>query len=158
MDAGEDIGQPCLRGQAIHLGRFDQGHGAGQRFGACIPSSNDSCRIEVICGGSIRCKTAALRSCEYPTSSSYLAPQQLERILQGRTTSLTLGALTMSWLRGTCFRRSERTGASLIGFPLISTALISSVPASISTRRDWLWLTARLQSRRSRYHDISPAM
>jgi len=39
VDAVEDIGEVGLRIEAIHFCGFDDGHGAGERFSACIGAS-----------------------------------------------------------------------------------------------------------------------
>ena len=54
-----------------------------------IPSSFDNCPMAILFGGSIRCSIAALRSCEYPTSSSYPTHLKIKGKVERRTTSLT---------------------------------------------------------------------
>ncbi len=41
MDTVEDIGQPGLWIEAIHLGRFDEGHRSGQRLATAIGSREE---------------------------------------------------------------------------------------------------------------------
>ena len=55
------------------------------------PSSCDNCRMAMVLGGSIRFSTAALRSGEYPKSSSYPAHLRNRGKVEQRTTSLTQG-------------------------------------------------------------------
>ena len=65
---------------------------APRTFKSEIPSSCDNCRMAMVLGGSIRFSTAALRSGEYPKSSSYPAHLRNRGKVEQRTTSLTQGA------------------------------------------------------------------
>lgn len=75
MDAGQDVGQIGLGVQAVHLGGFNDGHGAGQRFGSGNPSAQTQA------GGNNRAVTTVLRQLQGKVSAAarHDARQQLVR-------------------------------------------------------------------------------